>query len=435
MNYRTGLLTLITIAMAGLGCLEEGEKEEKQGGGDRIGWTVILGGDTPDEGGYPLHPHCLYRVPLDSGSAETVYCPDWARWIHLAWPPEPGHDDLLFIAEVDAHSGVYSEEFLIYEPWVRELYRVELSTGEPKLLGYYLADSFAGEEPEGAVHGARTLGGGRVAVHWTLPEAHGGRGEELVVIETEGTVGEDMTGDMVDMRLLDVLPDGNLLVRHTDGEGRVQLRALDPGGAGSADYAMPANSPLAEEVEDHRLHLEPGGDRVLLDVAGVPTVVSPGGVAAMAFALEWGEGLMGWAGDGGALLDLENVVWTWDGADGGDPVEIGVPAGVDGFGGGAVAHPAGDQGAVFRGYTLANDRDFLVWYRGGTLTPCETSLSLLEGESWAHGTEDLVALAYDSDWESGSRNQVFACDPDGTCGEILSRHGLRGVLLPSGPIW
>ena len=123
------------------------------GDGDGLsGWVLILGGEAPDEGGYPRHPHCLYRVPLSPGpGAEAVYCPDDARWIQHAFAPRPDADRALLVAEVDAHSGIYSAEFPIWEPWVQELHRIDLTTGEDTVLAHWLADSAEGAEPTRAV--------------------------------------------------------------------------------------------------------------------------------------------------------------------------------------------------------------------------------------------------------------------------------------------
>ncbi len=431
MESRTPRLVVIALCLAVLGC-----SETPGGDGDGLdGWAVILGGAAPDEGGYPQHPHCLYRVPLGGGASEELYCPDEARWIDWALPPQPGADELLFIAEVDAHSGIYGAEFPIYEPWVQELYRLDLSTGEPHLLGYYLADSFDGTGPYGGVYAARTLGDGRVAVHWLLPVEHGGRGEELVVVEADGSVGPDRLGGLDAPGLLAVLPDGDLLLRHADPGGRLQFLALDPDSGATVDYAMPADGPLSADVESGFVQPEPAGTRVLLRGGGTPTIASRDGPAQMGAALEFGEHVMGWAGDGGVLIERDDVVWWWDGLDGNGPVEIGTPDGADGVAWDAYPHPDGDQGAFFRAYAGSGDRDTPVWYRDGALVVGDTSVRSLQGESFAHGSDEPLALFHDSDWESSTRNQVFACRPSGECEEILTRHDLRGVLLPSGQIW
>lgn len=430
MERRIALFVGLATSLAAAGCVSEAHVD----GLGVPGWTVILGGEAPDEGGYPLHPHCLYQIPLD-GQATELYCPDEARWIDQAWPPYRGADELLFVAEVDAHSGIYGAEFPIYEPWVQELYRLSIPDGELHLLGHWLADSFDGAGPYGAVHGALSLGDGVVAVHWTIPEAHGGRGEELVIVQPDGTIGPDLLGDLAEPGLLSALPDGALLVRHADGDGGLQLRALDRDGGTATDYEIPPGGPLSADVDSGSLHPEPDGERVLLEIEDVPSWVLPGAYAAMGGSLEFGEHVMGWAGDGGVLIERDDAVWSWDGSDGSAPVERGTPDGADGVGWGAVAEPTGEPAAVFRGYTDSG-RDRLYWYQDGAITACETAVASLEGEGFAlHATDGPVAVFHDDDWESSTRNQVFACLPDGTTEEILTRHDLRGVLLPSGQIW
>lgn len=405
-------------------------------GEDHDGWYLLLGGEAPDEGGYPVHPHCLYRVPLAAGpAADAVYCPDEARWIQEALPHRMDHSKVLLIVEVDAHSGIYGAEYPFYEPWVQELHLVDALTGEDTVLGHYLADSFDGAQPNGSVSRAFPLDDGRVAVHWNLPEAHGGRGEEIVVLEADGSMtGSDLGADLDGKGLVDVLISGDLLLRAADDEGLLRLLAVDPDGTATREFPLPEGAPVAAEFETRYLTVDPAGERVLLEIGGVPTITSPDGFVQFDRALEWGEHLMGWAGDGGALIEHDTIA-HWDGTDGGSMSEIGLVDGAEDFSWDCSTHP--DGGAVFQAHAdgASNEDTWLTWYQDGALIPCDLAAWSLSDPRFASDADGPVAIAHDSDHESPTRNQVFACWPDGTAEEVLSVHGLRGNVLPASRIW
>lgn len=400
------------------------------------GWYLLLGGEAPDEGGYPIHPHCLYRVPLAPGpDANAVYCPDEARWIQEALPPRLDHPRVLLIVEVDAHSGIYGAEYPIYEPWVQELHLIDVDSGADTVLGHYLVDSYEGEEPTGSVSRAFTLDDGRVAVHWTLPEAHGGRGEEVVVLEADGTLATpDLAAGLENKGLVGVLTSGDLLIRAADDEGLLRLLAVDPDGTNTRGFPLPEGAPVAAEFETRYLTVDPAGERVLLEIGGVPTITSPDGFVQLDRALEWGEHLMGWAGDGGALIEHDSIA-HWDGTDGGSTTEIGLVDGAEDFSWDCSTHP--DGAAVFQAHddSGSNLDTWLTWYQGGELVQCELGAWSLSDPRFASDADGPVAIAHDSDHESPTRNQVFACWPDGTAEEVLSVHGLRGQVLPTSRIW
>ena len=424
------ILFALALTTGSLAC------DPADGDGDgTTGWFLILGGEEPDEGGYPIHPHCLYRVPLAPGpGAEALYCPDDARWIQQALAPRLGHDRTLLVVEVDAHSGIYSTEFPIWEPWIQELHLIDLTTGDDAVLAHWLADSAEGAEPTGSVSRALTLDDGRVAVHWTLPEVHGGRGEEVVVVDSNGQAGDDLAGTLDSKGLVDVLPSGDLLIRAADDEGRLRLLAVDPDGTATREFALPAASPLAADLETDDILVDPAGERALLLVDGTPTIAGADGFTQMDRPLEWGEHLMGWAGDGGVLVEHDSIA-HWDGTDGAVLTEIGLIEGIDGTSWGCATHP--DGVAVFEIWSedTSSGVEGLGWYQDGQLTACEMDLWSVSDPTWAHGTDGPVAVAHDNDRDSPYRNQIFACQPDGSASEVLSAHGLRGNVLPSDRIW
>jgi hypothetical protein len=423
-------LLALSLTIGSLAC------DPGNGGGDgTAGWFLVLGGEEPDEGGYPRHPHCLYRVPLAPGpGAEAVYCPDEARWIQQAFAPRPGHDRTLLIVEVDAHSGIYSAEFPIWEPWVQELHLIDLTTGDDTVLAHWLADSAEGAEPEGSVSRALPLDDGRIAVHWNLPEAHGGRGNEVVVVDADGDLDTDLAAGLGSVGLVDALPSGELVLRGEDDEGRLRLLAIDPDGTSTREFAMPAGGPLAADLQTDDIVIDPLGERVLLLVDGIPTIAAADGYAQLDRPLEFGEHLMGWAGDGGALVEHDSIA-HWDGTDGGSLSEIGAIEGIAGTSWDCATHPDGLAVFEIGSEGQFSDSEGLAWYHDGLLTPCEMELWSASDPAWAHDTDGPVALAHDNDRDSPTRNQVFACSPDGTASEVLSAHGLRGNVLPSDRIW
>ena len=231
-----------------------------------------------------------------------------------------------------------------------------------------------------------------------------------------------------------MLPGGEILIRAADGDGLLRLLAVEPDGGTARELALPAGGPIAADVRSEDIRVDPLGARVLLLVDGVPTVAAVDGYAQLDRPLEFGEHLMGWAGDGGALVE-HDAISHWDGTEGGSLTGIGLLDGIDGTSWDCATHP--DGLSVFRIWTDGTpaDSEGLAWYEDGQLTGCEMGLWSVSDPAFAHHTDGPVAVAHDSDWESPTRNQVVACQPDGSTREVLDAHGLRGHVLPSDRIW